>query len=150
MTHRRPFLALPGIFLLLGLLTNAGATPTSSRLLGLSHRVMSTGATLTLELIFRPKRDFDRILVEAGSGVKGLSPDCHFDGVTANTPYVCRLEVSGTTADAYMTLNVVGTNQPPGKALMQMELQHLTFRNGAFRKAAPTLSSHELVRPSQP
>ena len=150
MTHPRSFLALLGIALLLGLLATAGASPTSSRLLGLSHRVLSTGTTLTLELTFRPKRDFDRILVEAGSGVKTLSPDCHFDGVTANNPYVCRLEVSGTPSDAFMTLNVVGTHQPPGDALVQMELQHLSFRNGAFRKATPTLSSHKLVRPPQP
>ena len=149
MTHHRLLAALLGPSLLLGLLANAGATPSRSMLLGVSHRVISTGTTLTIELTFRPKRDFDRILVEAGSGVKALSPDCHFDGVTANGPYVCRLEVSGTPSEAFLTLNIVGTHQPPGDALAQLDVQHLTFSNGAFRKATPTPSAHRLVRPPQ-
>jgi hypothetical protein len=148
MSYQKLFLGLMCMGLLAMPLASAWSTPAASRVLGLSHRLISSGETLTVELTVKPTRDFDKISVESGSGVKTILPECHFDGVSANTSYTCRLEMTGTASDAFMTLNVIGLSLPPGGGLAQTEVQHLTFRNGAFQKSRPTASFHTLTRPS--
>jgi hypothetical protein len=111
--------------------------------LGLSHKLLSNNP-VTVEIRLKPKRLFDGVAIEAGSGVAALSPPCSFAAVTEGGSYVCRFEVTGNPGDAAMTVNVVAQHLPSASAQAHMEIHHLTFRNPAFARSSPPSSKHVL------
>ena len=123
------------------------ASPPTHNQLGYAHKILSRGATMTVEITLKPKRSFDNVSVQAGSGVASLAPDCSFAGVSAGGSYVCRFEVTGKPTDAAMTVNIVAENTPATHALAQTEVHHLTMTNSAFLRSAAraTASKHSLI-----
>ena len=125
------------------------ATVPSSNELGIEFKVLKTGATATVEIRIKPRRDFDAVTVEAASGVASLTPSCTFSGsaVVAGASYTCRLDVAGKPSDAAMTLNVVARRDVPGGTVPVMEVHHLSIKNSGYarsnRKAA--MSHHDVV-----
>jgi len=128
-----------------------GSVPTSNEL-GVHFKVVKSGPTTTVEIRMTPRRDFDSVTVEAASGVASLTPPCGFKNVTAAaaTPYVCRVDVTGKSMEAAMTLNVVARRAVPGGTVPVMEMHHFSIKNPAFaipqkRSAA---SHHDVADPA--
>ena len=132
------------IFMVLWAAAATASQPTHNQL-GFSHRIISSGATVTVEITLKPKHAFDTVSVQGGSGVATLSPDCTFTGVTVAGSYVCRFDVTGKPTDAAMTVNVVAESTPASHAVVQTEVHHLSFRNEAYVRSTPAASSHEVV-----
>ena len=134
---------------LLSMLTvgSAIASPPTHNQLGYAHKIVSSGATMTVEITLKPKRSFDSVSVQAGSGVASISPDCSFTGVTVGGSYVCRFDVTGKPTDAAMTVNIVAESTPVPHALVHAEVHHLTLTNSAFVRpaAAAAASKHTLM-----
>jgi hypothetical protein len=136
--------------LALSLIAGATASPPARNELGLNHKLISSNP-LTIEITLKPKRLFDGVAVEAGSGVAVLTPPCAFAAVTEGGTYVCRFELSGNPADAAMTVNIVAQHVPSANAQAVVEIHHLTFRNPGFiRSSAPPSSSHVLESTAAP
>jgi hypothetical protein len=136
--------------LALSLVTGAAASPPARNELGLSHKLIS-GNPIAVEITLKPKRLFDGVAVEAGSGVAAVTPPCAFAAVTEGGSYVCRFEVTGNSADAAMTVNIVAQHVPSVNAQVMMEIHHLTFRNPGFiRSTAPHSSRHVLESTAAP
>lgn len=142
--------------LLLGLLSillagSATASTATRNQLGYAHKIINSGATMTVEIRLKPKRSFDTVSVEAGSGVASLSPDCSFTGLTAGGSYVCRFDVTGKSTDAAMTINIVAESRPTPHALVETEVHHLTLSNSGFvRPAAGMAASKHTLMSSRP
>jgi hypothetical protein len=133
---------------------SAIASPPTHNQLGYAHKIIRSGATMTVtvEITLKPKRSFDSVSVQAGSGVASISPDCSFIGVTVGGSYACRFDVTGKPTDAAMTVNIVAESTPAPHALVHTEVHHLTVPNSAFvhSAAAAATSKHTLIssRPS--
>jgi hypothetical protein len=127
------------------LVGSAMASPPTRNELGYTHKILSRGATITVEITLKPKRSFDSVSVQAGSGVGSISPDCSFAGVTVGGSYVCRFDVTGKPTDAAMTVNVVAESRPSTHGLVQTEIHHLTMTNSGFVRSAATASKHALM-----
>ncbi|HWS68813.1 MAG TPA: hypothetical protein VN325_39080 [Steroidobacteraceae bacterium] len=131
---------------------SAIASPPTHNQLGYAHKIIRSGATMTVEITLKPKRSFDSVSVQAGSGVASISPDCSFIGVTVGGSYVCRFDVTGKPTDAAMTVNIVAESTPAPHALVHAEIHHLTMPNSTFVRsaAAAAASKHTLIssRPS--
>jgi hypothetical protein len=126
---------------------SAMGSPATPNQLGYSHKILSQGATVSVEISLKPKRSFDRVSVQSGSGVASLYPDCSFASVTTGGSYVCRFDVSGKPTDAAMTVNIVAESRPSPHGLVQTEIHHLTMANSAFvhSAASATPSKHALM-----
>jgi hypothetical protein len=126
---------------------SAIASPPTHNQLGYAHKIIRNGATMTVEITLKPKRSFDSVSVQAGSGVASISPDCSFIGVTVGGSYVCRFDVTGKPTDAAMTVNIVAESTPAPHALVHAEVHHLTMPNSAFVRsaAAAAASKHTLI-----
>jgi hypothetical protein len=126
--------------LTLTLVAGAAASPPTRNELGLSHTVLSA-SPVTVEITLKPKRLFDGVAVEAGSGVAALTPPCAFAAVTEGGSYVCRFEVTGNSTDSAMTVNIVAQHVPAANA------QALV---GFVRAAASPSSKHVLDSSAAP
>lgn len=126
---------------------SAMASPPTHNQLGYAYKILNSGAAMTVEITLKPKRSFDSVAVQAGSGVASISPDCSFAGVTEGGSYVCRFEVTGKPTDAAMTVNIVAQSTPAPHALLHAEVHHLTLTNSAFVRsaAAAATSTHVLI-----
>jgi hypothetical protein len=122
-----------GIFVLLVSAAASASVPSSNEL-GVRFKVLRNGATVSVEIRLTPRRDFDSVAVEAGSGVASLAPSCAFTnvGVGVGGSYVCQLDVTGKPSAAAMTLNVIARRAVPGGTVPVMEVHHLSLRNTAF------------------
>jgi len=129
-----------GALLALAFGAGAAASPPSHDELGFSHKVISA-SPLTVEITLRPKRLFDSVAVEAGSGVAAVAPGCAFSAVTEGGIYVCRFELTGNSADPAMTVNIIAQHLPAANAQALLEIHHLTFKNPAYRRSSPGPSS---------
>jgi hypothetical protein len=126
------------------------STPTRNQL-GYAHKIINSGTTMTVEIRLKPKRSFDSVSVQAGSGVASISPDCSFTGLTAGGSYVCRFDVTGKSTDAAMTVNIVAESTPAPHALVETEVHHLTMTNSGFvRPAAGIAASKHTLMSSGP
>jgi hypothetical protein len=127
----------------------ASASVPSSNELGVRFKILRTGATATIEIRMTPRRDFDTVAVEAGSGVASLTPPCAFTDVRAGGggTYVCQLDVTGKPSEAAMTLNVIARRAVPGGSVPVMEVHHLSLKNTAFALSQknPAASHHNVA-----
>jgi hypothetical protein len=129
------------------LAAGAPASTATHNQLGYAHKIIAGGTTMTVEIRLKPKRSFDSVTVEAGSGVASLSPDCSFSALTAGGSYVCRFDVTGKSTDAAMTINIVAESRPSPHALVETEVHHLTITNSGFARPAAGVaaSRHTLM-----
>jgi hypothetical protein len=109
------------------------SVPTSNDL-GVRFKVLKSGPTTTVEIRMTPRRDFDSVTVEAASGVASLAPTCGFANVrvVAGGSYLCRVDVTGKSSEAAMTLNVVARRAVPGGTVPVTEVHHLSVKNSGF------------------
>jgi hypothetical protein len=121
------------------------ASPPTHNQLGYTHKILSRGATMTVEITLKPKRSFDSVSVQPGSGVASISPDCSFTGVIMGGSYACRFDVTGKPTDAAMTVNIIAESTPAPHALVQAEVHHLTMTNSAFVRSTAAASKHTLM-----
>jgi hypothetical protein len=129
----RTSLALAAALVLPGL---ALADPPQADDLGAVFKVISKGATPTVEIRLTPKTAFEAVRVEAASGVQSITPPCAFAQVQVGGSYVCRVDVVPKAGESSLTLNVVGEKGEPGKAKV-VEARHFTLGTGrATVKAA--------------
>jgi hypothetical protein len=112
--------------------TLVAATPPARNELGTSFSVISRGPTSTIEIRLSPRRSFERVDVEAGSGVASLSPPCSFPNVTGGGSYVCRVDVTAKASDPAMTVNVVGHHAGEAGRPGHFEIRHFTLINPAY------------------
>lgn len=135
-------------------LGEADATVPTSNELGVHFKVLKTGPTTTVEIRMTPRRDFDSVTVEAASGVATLTPPCAFRNVTAAAAkhYSCKVDVTGKSTEAAMTLNVIARRSAPGGAAPETEVHHLTIRNSAYAlsQKRPVASHHDVADPAAP
>jgi hypothetical protein len=108
------------------------ATPPVRNDLGTTFSVVSRGPTSTIEIRLSPRRSFERVDVEAGSGVASLSPPCSFPNVTGGGSYVCRIDVTAKASDPAMTVNVVGHHAGEAGRPGHFEVRHFTLINPAY------------------
>jgi hypothetical protein len=112
--------------------TWVAATPPARNELGTTFSVISRGPTSTIEIRLNPRQNFERVEVEAGSGVASMSPPCSFPNVTGGGSYVCRVEVTAKASDPAMTLNVVGHHAGAAGRPGHFEVRHFTLINPAY------------------
>jgi hypothetical protein len=108
------------------------ATPPARNDLGTTFSVISRGPTSTIEIRLSPRRSFDRVDVEAGSGVASLSPPCSFSNVVVDGSYLCRIDATAKASDAAMTVNVVGHRAGEAGKPGHFEVGHFTLINPAY------------------
>jgi hypothetical protein len=130
-----------------GIIAQAFASPPGHDELGFSHQVLSTNP-ITVEISLKPKRHFDGVTLEAGSGVAAITPACSFSAVTEGGSYSCRFEVTGRPTDPAMTVNIVGSYLATSKAPALVEIHHLTFKNPTFVRSTPPPSSKHVLQSS--
>jgi hypothetical protein len=129
------------------LVGSAMASTATHNQLGYAHKIVNSGTTMTVEIRLKPKRSFDTVSVQAGSGVASISPECAFTGLAAGGSYVCRIDVTGKSTDAAMTVNIVAESRPAPNALVETEVHHLTMTNSGFVRPAAGIaaSRHTLM-----
>ena len=108
------------------------ATPPTHNALGATFKVISRGPTSIIEIRLKPRTSFDTVRVEAASGVGSLTPPCSFTEVVAGGSYACQVSVSHKTAEASLTLNVVGEKTVDSRKPRLVEVSHFTLANAAF------------------
>ena len=126
----------------------AGATVPTSNELGVRFKVLRMGTTASIEIRLTPRRDFDAVSVEAGSGVASMTNSCTFSNLkpAVSGPYVCQVQVTGTPTEAAMTLNVIARRTVPGGSVPVMEVHHLSVKNTAFAVSQKSMAaSHHNV-----
>ena len=133
-------------------ISEAHASVPTSNELGVQFKVLKTGPTTAVEISMRPRRDFDSVTVEAGSGVASLTPSCGFKNVTAaaDKPYVCRVDVTGKSSEAAMTLNVVARRVVPGGTVPVMEVHHFSIKSPTYTLSQkhPVATHHDVADPA--
>lgn len=144
-----PFRVAGVVSFLLAIGTASALVPTSNEL-GIHFKVVASAPAVTVEISLRPRRDFDSVSIEAASGVASMTPPCTFSAVVAGGSYVCRVDVTGKSSDAAMTLNIVGTRATAGGGLPETEIHHLSVKNTSFvlRKKAKAASHHVVTSAS--
>ncbi len=141
---------ISGLCIFLGATIASASVPISNEL-GLGMKVLSTGATTTVELRLHPKRNFDSVVVEAASGVVSLSSSCPLAhaGVVAGRSYTCRVDIAGKSSEAAMTINVIARRSIPGGVVPETEVHNLSISNTGFAVAQKRASaSHHDVAAS--
>ena len=133
-------------------LSDAHASVPTSNELGVHFKVLKSGPTTTVEIRMTPRRDFDSVTVEAASGVASLTPPCGFKNVTAagGKHYSCRVDVTGKSTEAAMTLNVVARRAVPGGLVPVTEMHHLSIKNStyALSQKRSVASHHDVADPA--
>ena len=124
-----------------GWLMAAGAlaSPPVQNSMGANFRVISQGATSTIEVYLKPQASFDSVRVEAASGVGSLTPACAFSAVVPGGSYSCQVHVSAAEGAAALTLNVVGERTVDPQKPRLVEVRHFTLNVPG--SGAPTVSA---------
>lgn len=117
------------------------ATPPARNDLGTSFRIIARGPTSTIEIRLSPRQAFERVDVEAGSGVASLSPPCSFSNVSGGGSYICRVDVTAKASDPAMTVNVVGHRAGETGKPGHFEVRHVTLINPAYVRPQPKAAS---------
>ena len=105
------------------------ADPPQANDLGVVFKLLSKGATSTVEISLNPRTAFDAVRVEAASGVASITPPCAFAQLEAGGSYVCRVDVVPKAGESSLTLNVVGEKGESGRARV-VEVRHFTLATG--------------------
>jgi len=128
----------------------AEATPPASNQLGLSTK-RDRRAENAIALVFEPRRNFERVTVQAASGVASLEGKCPAGPLLAGSRHECRLVLRGIPAEPGMTINILATYDVAGSGPKPVEVHHVTLPNPAFdrSKFVPS-ASHHVVGPSSP
>ncbi len=114
------------------------ASPPTQNSMGAKFKVISKGATSTIEIRLEPQAAFDTVRVEAASGVGSLTPACAFSAVVPGGSYSCQVQVSAAEGAAALTLNVVGEKTVDPQKPRLVEVRHFTL--DVPGSAAPTVT----------
>jgi hypothetical protein len=131
-----------------GLLLTAAAlaSPPMQNSMGAKFKVISKGATSTIEIRLEPQAGFDTVRVEAASGVGSLTPSCAFSAVVPGGSYSCQVHVSAAEGAAALTLNVVAEKTLDPRKPRLVEVRHFTLDVPGAAAPAVSFSAKSATR----